>query len=249
MSAEDHPEAASEPSRKLPPGVQLSEDLASEGYARVLLLGPMKAGKTTALLDTAPSKPLLINCDADGATQYAASVKKSKFFQFDCFNVNGVGAQKRWTDARRAARDLVTSGDTNIVIVDTISLLADHLVEDISLTAADQFDLWRKVYAEIVGGYKKLASLPAHLIVVGHMDPREDEIAGIMPLLPGKSQAILPALVADWVLFTYESQRKPDRAFVLGQQDKWTHSGRNIKRSCVIPADMRELFKELGVEP
>ncbi len=240
--------AALAPPPKLPPGVQDSADVENSDFARVLLLGPMKTGKTTALLESATSKPLLINCDAKGAAQFAKA-GGAKFFQFDCFNVNGVGAQNKWKEARRAAKDLVESGQTSIIIVDTISLLADHLVEDISLTASDGFEVYRTLYSEIVGGYKKLASLEAHIFLVGHMDPREDAVAGIMPLLPGKSQAIVPALVADWVLFNYDPQRKPERAFVLGPQDKWTHSGRNIKRSCTIPAEMGALFKELGIEP
>lgn len=244
MSSKESP-AAEAP--KLPAGIMRSADVKNEAFARVLLLGPMKTGKTTSLLTTAPRPPLLINCDCDGASNFAAA-EGADFLQFDCFNVNGVGAKQRWTAARRACKDAVEAGHTNIIIVDTVSLLADHLVEDLSLTLQG-FDLWNALYAEVVGGYKKLSSLPAHIFLVGHMDPREDAVSGIMPLLPGKAQAIIPALIADWVLFNYEESRTPQRAFVLGPQDKWTHSGRNIKRSCVIPADMRELFKELGVKP
>ncbi len=233
--------------KPLPAGVMRSSEIAKESFARVLLLGAAKLGKTTCLLETAP-KPLVINCDGEGATQYAAS-GGADFLEMKVGNVDGVGCVKAWTAARRTAKQLVEAGEVKTIIIDTISLLAVNLKEDLDASGKDGFELWNEMFAQIVGGYKRLAELGAHLVVVGHMDPREDEISGIMPLIPGKSQAILPALTADWVLFDYEAGRKPERAFLLGPQKTWTHSGRNIKKTAIVEPDFCKLLETLGFEP
>jgi hypothetical protein len=238
---------SAEAARKLPAGVLRSSDVAKESFARVLLLGTAKIGKTTTLLQSAP-KPLVINCDGEGATQYAAA-EGADFYEIRVGNVNGVGCKNAWTAARRAAKELAEAGEIRSIIVDTITLLGDNLVEDLSVTLQG-FDLWNEIYSQLVGGYKKLAELPAHLFVVGHMDPREDEISGIMPLIPGKAKAVLPTLCADWVLFDYEAGRKPhERAFLLGPQKSWTHSGRNVRRVCQVEPSVPALLKEMGFEP
>jgi len=245
MSAEDHPEAA-QASRKLPAGVVRSSDIAKDSFARVLLLGPAKIGKTTTLLTTAP-KPLVLNCDGEGATQYAAA-EGADFLEIKVTNRNGVGCKQSWTAARRAAKELSEAGEVRTIVLDTITLLGDNLVEDLG-TTLEGFDLWNEVYDQIIGGIKRLCELPAHLFVVGHMDPREDLISGIMPLVPGKAKAMLGPMLGDWILFDFEAGRKPERAFLLGPQKSWTHSGRNVRKTCIVPPNATELLRELGFEP
>lgn len=235
------------PQVKLPAGVMRSSEVAKESFARVLLLGAAKLGKTTTLLETAP-KPLVINCDGEGATQYAAS-GGADFLEVRVGNVNGVGCVKAWTAARRAAKELVAAGEVRTVVLDTFTLLSDHLKEDLQVTKQG-FDLWNEMYDQLIGGIRRLAELPAHLFVVGHMDPAEDAVSGIMPLVQGKrAKAMLPAELADWIVFDYEAGRKPERAFLLGPQKYWTHSGRNIRKVQIVEANATKLIEALGFEP
>lgn len=226
-----------------------SAEVAKESYARVLVLGAAKIGKTTSIASTAP-KPLIINCDVEGGTQYAAKELGAEFYEIRVSNTNGVGAKNAWTQARRAAKELAEAGEIRSIILDTVTLLGESLLEDLSVTL-EGFELWKAYYDQVIGGYKRLAELPAHIFVVGHMDPGDENgVGGILPLIPGKAKRVLTAMCSDCVLFDYEAGRKPDeRAFLLGPQKFWTHSGRNIRRTCVVKPDATALLKEMGFEP
>ncbi len=226
----------------LPPGVVTSEEAAGNAFARILVLGPPKVGKTTAVLGTAPA-PLVINCDGASATKGAKEVAGASFLQIEAYN------RKQWSAALAAAKTLVAAGKVRTIIVDTITILADNIVDDAGVTLQG-FDLWNDVQKRIVGGIKLLASLDAHLILIGHMVAGHDEEAGIMPLIAGRSKILVPALIDDWVLLDYLEGRKPhERVWLVGPQGRWTSSGRNVRRSCQVAATIPALFAELGITP
>jgi hypothetical protein len=229
------------PARKLPPGVMTSKQIEDEAYARILLVGAAKIGKTTCLLQTAP-RPLIINADGKGATQYAAK-SGADYLEIPARNV------AEWDKARAVARQLVAAGEIDTIIVDSYSLLSEKLIEDLLETTADKRQAFGKLRELLVGGYNKLAMLEAHLFVVAHLQPAWEGIAGVLPLVQGSAKDVLPAMVADWVLFDYEPKRDPQRGFVVGPQGEWTASGRHIKRSCIVPPDAKALLAELGFKP
>jgi hypothetical protein len=75
---------------------------------------------------------------------------------------------------------------------------------------------------------------------------KEEE--GIVPLIGGKMKEKFPGLLHDPVLFDYVQGRKPhERMFAIGPQGDWNYSGRNMNRSCAVPATVPALFKELGI--
>ncbi len=222
----------------LPPleGVMTGDEAADESFARVLLLGPMKQGKTTALLTTSPGPILVINCDGVGATKYPKS-QGAKFYQID------VRTRKQWISACKKAVALAAEGKIKTIVVDTITLLGDEILEELKIV--DGYDKWAELADSITTGCRQLFGASAHLFIVAHMDPREDEVAGIMPLIPGKTKVWLPSKVADWVLFCVDDTGQ--RKFLVGAQGKWSHSGRNVKRSVTINADVRDLLAELEI--
>jgi hypothetical protein len=225
----------------LPPldGVMTGDDAADEAFARVLLLGAMKVGKTTAVLSTSPGPVLVINCDGTGATKYPKT-RGAQFYQLD------VKSRKSWLAASAKAVALAKAGSVKTIVVDTVTLLSDEILSELKILNFQGHELWNEVADVLKTGFRKLFEADAHLIVVAHMDPREDEVSGIMPLIPGQTKVWLPARVADWVLFdTSEGKRQ----FLLGPQKSWSHSGRNIKRSVAIDADVGVLFEELGITP
>lgn len=219
-------------------GVYDQDEAAENAFARVLLLGASKIGKTTCIAMTAPD-PFIINCDGDSSLKYAKK-QGAKFRATDALSQAG------WRKACNTAKTLVESGACRSVIVDTISMLADNLQVQLAATR-EGYDLYGELMKEIMGGVRKLLKLPAHVFFVAHISPDWDEVSGVMPMIAGSSKARIPALVDDWVLLDVDPERDPQRMFVLGTHKKWAHSGRNIKRSCMIEATVPRLFEELGI--
>ena len=230
------PEAIADRLAKL--GVYNQDTIADSAYANVLVLGYPKIGKTTCLATTAP-KPLIINCDGPSATKGAVK-EGAKFLSVDATN------RASWAKAQQIARDLVASGDVGSIIVDSVSLLYDNLLDDITLTL-EGFDAWKELHRVGMGGLKKLGTLPAHLFLVAHFEPDSDGNAGILPLIPGQDKKKIGAWVNDWVLLDCDPGRKPMRQFVLGPQGKWNAQGRNMRRSCTVDATVPALFAEMGI--
>jgi hypothetical protein len=220
-------------------GVSNQNTIAEESFARVLVMGAAKIGKTTCIAKTAP-KPLIINCDGLGATAGAAN-QGAEFLTVD------VNSRASWIKARATARKLIDAGLVQTVIVDSISLLADNLLDEIKKTL-EGYDVWTELDQHLSVGVKAVLALPAHVFIVSHMTPDYDGAAGVLPAVPGRSRWRLPGIVTDWVLLDVEPGRKPhERMFLCGPQKNWTYSGRNIRRSCAIEATVPALFAELGI--
>lgn len=232
---------------KLPPGVKSAADVQKDAFARVLVLGAPKIGKTYCLASTLPS-PFIINCDPNGSTQ-GPIADGAEFWQFDVSNPGGVGCRKQWAAAQQAAAQMVKGGHTQHVVLDTASLLADNLLEDIMVTQNDKRAAYGDLLEAFMTGIKRLSELPAHLWVVAHLDPGKDTMSGVLPLIAGQSSRRLGAMMADWVCFEYDAERNPQRAFLVGPQKSWPGNGRNMRRTCVVEPNAVELLKELGFEP
>jgi AAA domain-containing protein len=221
------------------------EDVAASAYARVLMLGPSKRGKTTSILTTAP-KPVILNADGDeSATHYAATIcKRNNIPMFNGFDVRD---RASWRAGIDFATKLVDAGVAQTVLVDTATLLAFNVWAEVSLKL-EGFEIWNEVERKILGGLQKLFELPAHVFVTAHMDPGgKDSSEGIMPLIGGRLKRLIPAVAHDVVLFDYVQGRNPERMFLVGPQGEWNYSGRNVRRSTAVPATVPALFEELGI--
>lgn len=220
-------------------GIYDQDTAAESAFARVLLIGPAKAGKTTCLALGAP-KPLILNCDGANATKGAAN-QGAKFAALDVTN------RVTWKKACATATKLAGEGHFRTIIVDTVSLLCDNLLDEISQELSG-WDVWTELNNVVIRGVKQLLRAEAHVFIVSHMQPDHDKAAGIMPAIGGKLKVRLPALVDDWVQLHVDADRNA-RTFLLGPQKSWTHSGRNVKRTCEIEATVPALFAELGIRP
>lgn len=224
----------------LPPGFEASDTLKSEAFARILLLGAMKIGKSTVCLETAPGPVLNLNCDGIGASQFAAK----RGARFGEALVTSIAT---WDTYTKAAAQAAADGNARTIIVDTVTLLADTILGELDMRNLDGFEKWNALEEKLKLGLRRLLAAPAHVIFIAHMDPRDDEIAGICPLIPGKVKVWLPSKVADWVLFNINEAG--ERHFVLGQHDRWKHGGRNVKKPTVVEAHVESLLEELGISP
>jgi hypothetical protein len=222
-------------------GAYTHTEAKANAFARVLLLGPAKGGKTTVLTKTAPGPRLVLNCDGDGAVMGAVN-QGAEFIALDVSN------RVSLKQATRTACELADTGEIRSIILDSASLLCDFLLDDIGVLL-DGWDKWNELEAAMMGACKQLISSPAHLFVTAHMTAGSDTSEGILPAIGGKTKWKLPALLDDWVLLDVDPERNPERMFLLGPQRAWTHSGRNVRRTCAIDADCNELLAELGITP
>lgn len=233
----------------LPKGLLTSTQVKGAEFARVMVVGAPKIGKTTALGSTAP-RPLIINCDGLSATKGARRVLGDPIYPLETpVVVNRVGLAA----ALKMTEEAVDSGACRTVILDTLSILAESILADGKGKQLEGFDLWR-VYSEtLLDTYWQLSELPAHLFLVCHIGaPEEDgDESGLMtPLLYGRAKRLFPSIVDDVVTFDMVRGRKEpgERAFVLGQQDKWSALGRNVRRDIVLPPTVPALLQELGIK-
>jgi hypothetical protein len=88
---DEHP-AAADPMAAL--GFYSQQDARDSAFARLLLLGPSKLGKTTAVVSTAPGPVVVLNADGDSALKYPAKIG-AKFGALDITN------RREWQGSRQ----------------------------------------------------------------------------------------------------------------------------------------------------
>jgi hypothetical protein len=222
-------------------GAYTTAEIKESAFGRFLIVGPPKSGKTSALL-TAP-KPLLINCDGPNAALGAAHQAKCP----DDTPILDAYSIQSWKLAVQAAKKVVAAGVCKTIIVDTVTLLADNILDELKAKKFDGFLLWNEFDSIIRIQLKQLLSLDAHVFLVSHIDSGHEEGAGIMPLFPGSGKRKIAGMVDNWVLMDLMPTRVPQRQFVLSPQENWHGSCRNLNRANVCPATVPDLFAALGI--
>lgn len=208
-------------------------------------MGPSKGGKSSSILLTCPQPVIVINGDGKDALVSAKNLGAE-------FTALRVTDNRTWSKAVNYACDLVEAGEAATVVVDTITLVMDTLYEELREEMALNWDFWQELYDRVMDSYRALLDIDAHLFVVAHHIPSsgtDDDVVGIMPAIPGKAKSRIPAMVNDWIWLDVNTKKDPIRGFLLGPQKNWSGSGRNIKGSKRIPADVGVLFEELGIKP
>ncbi len=220
-------------------------------FGRILVLGPPKIGKTTALVETAPGPVCVINADGDSALRFPAS-RGARYIAFDARNA------AEWTRARISVEKAVKAGAKS-VILDSLSVLGMRLGNELPVLFPDKFDVYREMKAHLEGGVMALLNLQAHVFIVCHIDAghgvkrtKEDGLiteTAVIPLLSGSAKTSIPTIVDDVVRFEFNPEATPSRRFIVGSQSDWTMAGRGVRRSCIIEADATLLLKEFGIRP
>lgn len=218
------------------------KDTQADAWARILLMGPAKGGKTVVCARTAPGPVCIINCDGEHALQPAAAFK-ARYIALDAVDA------RSWNQAVQYACKLADLEKVSTIVVDTITLLADTIVEDLG-ERFEGFDLWREVLDYLVGGIRDLKRANAHLIVIAHAIANENSIEGVLPAIPGKAATRIPAMLHDWIWLDLDMKKDPpQRQFLVGPQKNWNHGARNARRTTIVPDNIVELLEELGIDP
>lgn len=219
------------------------EETVADAWARILIMGPAKAGKTTCVLKTSPEPVFIINCDGPHALVGARNQGARGYRAVD------VTTEKQWLDAVDYACRLSEAGEAQTVIIDPLTTLSDYIVDDLKRTH-EGYELWGEVLNALTGGVRQLTRAEAHLLITAHPIPNEDSLQGVLPGVAGKSATRIPAMMHDWIWLEVDTKKDPaERNFLVGPQKNWNHGARNAKRSVVIEADVAELLQELGIEP
>ena len=232
------PPAATDPLAAL--GFITAAEVADSAWARCLILGPGKTGKTTAIATTCGGPLAILNADGDSATKYARKCG-ADFHQFDV--ANRITLQRGVSAAIKAAK----AGHVRFILLDSLSLLADRLLDELTITISDSRQRYGELGSVLQGVLKTLFDAPAHVLINCHMSPAsEDE--GILPLIAGATKHKAINLANDVVIFDYIAGRQPhERMFLCGPQKSWNYSGRNMRRSNAVEATVPALFEELGI--
>lgn len=225
---------------------QTEDDIKNCSFARVLVTGDRKAGKTTRVLTTAPGPIAVLNADGDGATQPAVR-HGAKFRSLN------VTTPDLWTAGVKAACDMAAKDEIRTIVVDTITLLVNVNLALHYGRIYDGYDIWSATYKNFMDGMMMLKNANAHVFYLAHYDMD----SGLLTL-DGKLKKDVPALVNDIVHLDFKPGRKMkvgddvvalDRAFQIGPSANGLSGGRSSEENKLIPADVGILFEELGIVP
>lgn len=210
-------------------------ELAESSFARILLTGDPKAGKTTCVLCTAPQPILVLNCDKPGAPM-AAKRHGAKFKTVDV-ETSGV-----WREAVRYAISEAKAERVATIVVDTVTMLINNCLALEMKRKFQGFDIWREVHAGAMQPMNDLLAAQAHVFMLAHYAVSDGQIT-----VQGGMKTDIPALIHDRVHLEFNPKNTPARFFHIGPSASGLSGGRNSDESKIIAADVGVLLKELGI--
>ena len=222
-------------------------DLEGGAFARVLLTGDRKAGKTTAVLTTAPGPIAVLNADGPGAPMAA------RRFGAKGLKILDVTGPELWIKGCEAAANLAKAGEIKTIVADTITLLVNKVIAGEMGRRFKDYHIWSNTYQCFMNGLEILERAQAHVFLIAHYDMDNGLIT-----LDGKLKKDIPAMAHDIVHLDYKPGRttrdpetgtitKLERAFMIGPSASGLSGGRHSDENKIIPADVRLLLAELGI--
>lgn len=211
------------------------DELKRSAYARVLVTGIRKSGKTATIASTAPGPVCLLNCDGPGAPIAALQVGAKDLKIADVVSVD------TWRRAVDGACKLAEAGKVNTIVVDTFTLLVNNVLTLEYNQKLSGYDIWRNVLDDGLRGIHRLVKAPAHLFVVCHFTMDDGQLA-----LNGALKEQIPAMLHDIVHFEFDPKKDPCRMFHMGPSASGITGGRFSHENKTIEADAKLLLAELG---
>jgi hypothetical protein len=219
------------------------------GKAKILLMGASKSGKSVAAVSSSPGPVFVINAEPGGLASVAGLGAK--------FSYEEVWDWESWQSVYKELKKDVEASKPKYrtVVLDSITRLG-WLFQVECEKKFSGYDTWRNFMARLIDGcIENVLALPCHVVAIAHVDPgmKGDGSLGILPAISGQGATHIPAMFQDTVwLETTAPQKESDetkREFLCGPQGSWKHSGRSIRGSSRINADITAFMKKFGIKP
>lgn len=221
-------------------------ELQECAYARVLLTGDPKCGKTVSVLKTAPLPIALLNCDLPGAPQAALRFIEDEERKQQIL-IKDITCAAHWGKAVPIACKLAKDGKIKTIVVDTITLLVNNILgPQFAEMTTDNFKARRDTIQAMLEGVNALCASDAHVFFVAHYAVEDGLIN-----LEGRLKKDIPGIVADRVHLDFDPARKVPgpRAYMIGPSASGLSGGRKSDENKLIKADVMELLKEFKINP
>ncbi len=222
--------------------IYTEEDMKREAFARILLTGHRKIGKSTAIATSAPGPIGVLNIDGRDALQ-PAKRHGAKGLQ-----IVDVTSADVWKKGVTKFIQLAGEGKVKTIMVDTFSILVnDKLTLEYKQKYRDdknKFAAWDAVMDDALRYVHKLLQAPAHIFLICHVSRETGDL-----VLNTQLQERLPALINDIVHMEFngkEADADRKRTFRYGPDVSGLSGGRSSDENKVIPADASLLLRELG---
>lgn len=232
-------------------------EIEASAYARILVMGAPKSGKSVTVGKSAPGPVYIINSDDQFSLRPLLDFTRD--FEYDF--ISGENPQAMITAITAAHLKIKKDPEETrykTVIWDTITKYvwrAEDVYAKASMGAKGEPDgrryhpLLRKHVHNILD---LLFALPCHVIVNTHWaevggalidEQLEKKGEGVAPMLPGQLRVTVPAAFQD-VIFL-EKPAKGDRVFITSSSGVWGPGCRSLPGVSSMPADISLLWAKM----
>ena len=234
---------------------QASEVLTTQAHLKLLAIGPVRVGKTTAILGSCPKPAYVLQSDDEQRLKPAARVTSD--FTYDMVNASDGSTllgqfERALAHAGKGAKD----GSIKTVVHDTLSSFADYLLEAELLASktSDGNEDGRKAYDHIKRRMRnlvaRLIALPCHVIVVAHDFPVSGELPGqlkkrgngILANIPGGFRNEI-AKYFDEIVYVSKGESGETREFHCSIPGVYGPGSTNLPGVEKIPADVTGMIE------
>jgi len=205
----------------------------------MLLGGPAKAGKTTNAVMTSPKPVFVFNTDGRGALDPVVALGG----EFEAEDITSEATFDRALTYVKAHKKIRT------VVFDNLTIYASIVEKEVRKETRDDP---RVIYPEFgrrfMRAFHELLNLPCHLILIGHLEPGENNTPGGFGhglSIPGKAKTQISALIQDWVWIepTADPGGNMRWEFLLAPQGNWNKGVRSIQGAKRMPADVAQFIR------
>ena len=191
----------------------------------MLLGGASKAGKTSAAVMTSPQPVFVFNTDGKGALDPIVALDPdNQFVAEDITSAASFHTAMGWVKAHLNGFETV--------ILDNITGLAGYVELEVrkEIGRDDPRVIYPEYTRRLMSCVNELLNLPRHVIIIGHLEPGENDTPGSfghMLGVAGKAKTQVSMIVQDWVWLHVDMQQGvAKRQFLLAPQGNWNKGAR-----------------------
>jgi hypothetical protein len=207
---------------------------------RVLLCGPAKAGKTTSAVLTSPQPVYVFNTDGKGALDPVAAMG-GEFLADDIKCAADVTKGLAYVRAHQK--------DISTVVFDNLTIFWAIVENEVrSQVRDDPRVIFPEAGRRFMAFFHELVNLPCNVILIGHLEPGENNTPGGFGHvlgISGKSKTQISAIIQDWIWteVSPDANGKMKWEFLLAPQGNWNKGVRSIQGVKRMPANITKFIE------